>query len=255
MTEREFFDYFVYAWIFIGVVTFISLFFITAPYGRHTRKGWGGEINATAGWVIMELPSAILVGLFYFLSVGERGVTLTPLIFLIMWQAHYINRSLIFPFRRRGGQKTMPLLIMFSALFFNLANGYIQGRGVFSFSEGYGLEWLYDPRFIIGAALFAAGFAINQHSDKILFNLRKPGETGYKIPQGGLYRFVSSPNYFGEILEWIGWAIATWSLGGLSFAIWTIANLAPRARDHHRWYREKFAEYPRERKALIPFLY
>ena len=102
--------------------------------------------------------------------------------------------------------------------------------------------------------MFLGGFAINQHSDFILLHLRRPGETGYKIPYGGLYRLVSCPNYLGELLEWIGWAILTWSLGGLTFALWTAANLIPRAVAHHRDYHRRFPEYPTERKAVLPFL-
>ena len=100
-----------------------------------------------------------------------------------------------------------------------------------------------------------AGFAINQHADWVLMNLRKPGETGYKIPHGGLYRCITCPNYFGEILEWTGFAIASWSLPGVAFALYTFANLAPRAVSHHAWYREKFPDYPKERKALLPFVW
>ena len=96
---------------------------------------------------------------------------------------------------------------------------------------------------------------INIRADSKLFGLRKSDDTGYKIPRGGLYERISCPNYFGEILEWIGWAIATWSLAGLAFAIYTIANLAPRAMAHHRWYRETFSDYPKQRKALIPYLW
>ena len=103
--------------------------------------------------------------------------------------------------------------------------------------------------------MFLLGFAINLQSDSILRSLRKPGETDYKVPHGGLYRFVSCPNYLGEIVEWSGWALMTWSLPGLAFALYTFANLAPRALKHHRWYQEKFADYPKERKALIPGLW
>jgi len=39
---------------------------------------------------------------------------------------------------------------------------------------------------------------------------------------------------------------------GLAFAVWTIANLAPRARSNHKWYRETFPDYPENRKALLP---
>jgi hypothetical protein len=56
------------------------------------------------------------------------------------------------------------------------------------------------------------------------------------------------------MLEWTGFAVASWSLPGLAFALYTAANLAPRALSHHRWYQEKFPDYPRERRALIPFV-
>ena len=42
---------------------------------------------------------------------------------------------------------------------------------------------------------------------------------------------------------------------GLAFAAWTMANLVPRARAHHRWYRERFPDYPARRKALVPGLF
>jgi 3-oxo-5-alpha-steroid 4-dehydrogenase 1 len=88
----------------------------------------------------------------------------------------------------------------------------------------------------------------------VLRALRKPGETGYAIPYGGLYRWVSCPNYFGELLEWIGFAIAAWTLPALAFAVFTFANLFPRALSHHRWYREKFVDYPADRKAMLPLI-
>jgi len=103
--------------------------------------------------------------------------------------------------------------------------------------------------------LFFAGFAINHHSDGILRQLRTLGETVYKIPRGGLFERVSCANYFGEIIEWCGWAIAIWSLPGLVFAVWTAANLVPRARAHHNWYPIQFPDYPPQRRALIPFVF
>jgi steroid 5-alpha reductase family enzyme len=99
---------------------------------------------------------------------------------------------------------------------------------------------------------FVIGVIINVQSDNILLNLRKPGETGYKIPEGGLFKYVSCPNHFGEIVEWFGFALMVGSLSAWSFFIWAIVNLVPRALDHHKWYKHKFAEYPQERKAVIP---
>ncbi|MGK0384864.1 MAG: steroid 5-alpha reductase family enzyme [Bacteroidia bacterium] len=108
---------------------------------------------------------------------------------------------------------------------------------------------------MIGLPLFAAGFAINFWSDEILMNLRKPSETSYVIPRDGLFKYVSAPNLLGEIIEWTGFAILAWSLPAASFAIWTFANLVPRAIAHHKFYLQKFSDYPKERKAVFPFLY
>lgn len=103
--------------------------------------------------------------------------------------------------------------------------------------------------------MFVTGWLINLRADARLRNLRRPGETGYRIPRGGMHEHVSSPNYLGEILEWRGWAVATWSLAGLAFACFTIANLAPCAVTNHRWYQERFPDYPKSRRALIPFVF
>ena len=99
-----------------------------------------------------------------------------------------------------------------------------------------------------------SGAIINQHSDQILINLRKKSDMGYSIPHGGIFNYISSPNYFGEIIEWLGFAIIANSLPAFSFFIWTFANLAPRALDNHRWYKDTFKDYPPERKAIIPFI-
>ncbi len=111
------------------------------------------------------------------------------------------------------------------------------------------------PAFLAGLVLFFAGMAINVWSDEILLRLRDGGGNGYKIPQGGFYRWVSCPNYLGELIEWTGWAMMAWSPAALVFIVWTAANLVPRARSNHRWYQEQFSGYPRDRKAIFPFVY
>ncbi|XP_031991123.1 3-oxo-5-alpha-steroid 4-dehydrogenase 1 isoform X6 [Hylobates moloch] len=107
----------------------------------------------------------------------------------------------------------------------------------------------------IGFGLWLTGMLINIHSDHILRNLRKPGDTGYKIPRGGLFEYVTAANYFGEIMEWCGYALASWSVQGAAFAFFTFCFLAGRAKEHHEWYLRKFEEYPKFRKIIIPFLF
>jgi len=250
-------------WLLLAVGVFIALFFLPAPYGRHRRGGWGPTVNATLGWVVMESPAVLVMACFWFTS-PRRG-DLVPLLFLALWQLHYLHRTFVFPFRRRSAGEVVPLAVIAMALVFNLVNGTVNGYWLFHLGPARGSEWLLDPRFLTGSALFAVGMAINIHSDSLLFRLRRGRapragrEAGapradYVIPRGGLFRRVSCPNYLGETIEWAGWALATWSLPGLAFAVWTAANLLPRALAHHRWYRERFPDYPPERKALVPWL-
>ncbi|MFN2145514.1 MAG: DUF1295 domain-containing protein, partial [Anaerolineales bacterium] len=211
MTEHTFFQILLIGSFAIALGTFLALLFISAPYGRHARKGWGPLLPNWLGWFLMESVS-VIVFLVMFL-IGDAPKTATAITFLLMWEMHYLQRSFIYPFAMRDRQKKMPLAIPLLAFGFNLGNSYLNGRWLFHFSdERYTADWLLDKRFILGAALFLTGFIINLWADHKLRRLRQPGETGYKIPYGGLYRYISCPNYFGEILEWAGWAIATWSL-------------------------------------------
>ncbi|ETN85485.1 3-oxo-5-alpha-steroid 4-dehydrogenase [Necator americanus] len=110
------------------------------------------------------------------------------------------------------------------------------------------------PLSYIGIGIFALGMYINMQSDSILRNLRRPGESGYKIPRGGMFEYVSGANFLGEMIEWTGYAIASGSLPAIAFAIFTASNIGPRAIHHHQWYLSKFPDYPKNRKAVIPFL-
>jgi protein-S-isoprenylcysteine O-methyltransferase Ste14 len=235
-----------------AAVIFFSLLVIPAPYGRHIRRGWGYTVRAKLGWLIMELPAFLVILIMYFLGDGSKG--LVTVVFLVMWTAHYFQRTFIFPFLMKGGEKKFPVVLIVFALMFNTINGYVNGKYLFDLAPEYTISWFYDPRFIIGAIFFITGMVINLHSDHVLRILRRSPADGYKIPVRGLFRYISCPNYFGEIMEWTGWAIATWSIPGLVFALFTFANLAPRAFTNHRWYRESFPDYPEKRKALIPFI-
>ena len=254
MTELQIHSWLVWAVLAIAVPTFLYLLRSTAPYGRHyPGSGWGPHLSNRAGWVIMELPTVAVFLIVYF--DGKAAWQVVPLVFLVMWQTHYLHRTLVFPFRTRTRDRKVPALTVASGFFFNVINAYINARVVSEIGE-YAIQWLGDPRFLIGLGVFLAGMALNLHSDTILLRLRKPGESrGYAIPKGGAFRFVSCPNYLGEILEWVGWALATWSLAGLAFCLFTAANLIPRAYSHHRWYKATFEDYPAKRKAVIPGMF
>lgn len=234
----------------LAVATAVALLYVTAPYGRHGRGGWGPTVPARVGWLVMEAPASL-----FFLAVfvtGEHRAELVPLVLLALWQLHYVQRAFVYPLLMRAGGARMPVSVMAMAIAFNVLNAYLNAKWISSVGD-YAAGWLADPRFLLGALVFLAGLSVNLWADRKLRRLRAAG-TGYQIPRGGLYRWVSCPNYLGEIVEWFGWALATWSPAGLAFALYTTANLAPRAVANHRWYREQFPDYPPQRRALVPFL-
>lgn len=251
MIEDHFYTL-VYIWIGFGILLFPVLLKIPAPYGRHTRKGWGLVISNRLGWIVMELP-ALLIYILFFLAGTDRIAGITC-IFLIVWIVHYTNRSMIYPLRIRTKNKKMPVLIVLFALIFNIINGFLNGYYFSTIHPVYDISWLTDPRFIIGFIAFITGMYLNIKSDEKLLSLRNHSSQVYSIPSGGMFRYVSCPNFLGEIIEWAGFAIMSWSPAALAFAIWTFVNLVPRSLDHHRWYKNKFEEYPRHRKAIIPFI-
>lgn len=251
MTEVEVFDVLMLGLAGLGAAVLVILTFIAAPYGRHLRRGFGPCIGGTTGWVLMESVAALLPPAIYLTSARPLGAV--PWVFLAIWEIHYVNRAFVYPFRRPT-TGTMPLVVVGLGLVFNLVNAYLNARWLTRFAPARDLSWLTGPRFLLGLGLFVVGYAINQHSDQVLLRLRRRGETAYRIPQRGLHRYVASPNYFGELLEWSGFAVLTWSPAAAVFAWWTAANLVPRAFANRRWYREKFPDYPPERRALVPYV-
>jgi len=250
--DRENFFLFIWIWAILGLVIFVLLFFVTAPYGRHSRKDWGPNLSNRLGWFLMEFPSLLVFILCFLL--GPNQIQPVTWIFFAIYVFHYTNRTVIYPWRTRTSGKQIPLVVAFLAICFNVVNGFLNGYYFSAFSRIYTWEWLADARFIIGSIVYGGGVLLNWWSDQILLNLRRGGKKGYFIPEGGLFRWISCPNFLGEIMEWTGFAIMTWSPAALTFALWSFFNLVPRALDHHKWYKATFTNYPTERKALIPYL-
>jgi len=245
------FNALVLAWMLLALALVPFQLRIAAPYGRHVRDGWGPRVPNRLGWFAMELVSLVIFAAFFLF--GPTAKSAPMWIFFALWTAHYANRSLVFPLRLQTGGKAIPLLIVIGAACFNVVNGGLNGFYLGSLAATYPIEWLWDIRFVAGIAMFLSGAAINVWADGRLIALRTD-TTDYAIPRGGLFERISCPNHLGEIVQWSGFALMCWSLPALSFAVWTAANLIPRALSHHAWYRARFPGYPLERRAVIPFL-
>ena len=239
-------------WLVLAIPIFVLLQFMVAPFGRHTTHSFGKTIHNQTAWVLMEATS--FLGMLILFVSGPIPKNLFSWLFVLLWLLHYFNRAFIYPFRQKNKQQVMPVAILVSGIIFNfinsILNGYYLGY-LAHFSKSLLITW----HFWVGLILFVAGAVINIVSDNILLGLRKPGESTYRIPYGFLFNYVSCPNHLGEIIEWIGFAFLTWNWASTSFAVWTIANLAPRAKAHHNWYKINFENYPPKRKALIPLVW
>ena len=249
---NNFYFYSIIIWIALSIITFLALLLLKpSTYGRHKRKD-GISISNRWGWFIMEFPAIVLLPIFYFWNSPEHNEV--TLCFISLYMVHYFNRVFIFPFRIKTKGKKIPLLIVSYAVIFNLCNTYFIGYFFGNMGKLYNENWFLSPYFIIGILIFVFGAYLNNISDQILIKLRNSNDKDYQIPRRGLFRYISCPNYTGEIVEWIGFAILTLSVPTAAFALWTMANLVPRAIAHHDWYKNEFKEYPKSRKALIPFI-
>ena len=240
----------------LAVIVFIALHRISAGYGMMRSKKWGPSVNNRLGWFVMEFPAVACMTVLWALS--PRGGEPAACVMGALFCLHYCQRTFIFPFLIRG-KGTMPWAIIAMGMCFNAINAYMIGGWIFYLSpiSLYTPNWLLSPLFILGTIIFFIGMGINLHSDHVIRTLRSPGDNRHYIPQKGMYKYVAGASYFGETVEWIGFAILTWSIAGVVFVMWTFANLAPRARSIHKKYCEEFGENysSLNRRYIIPFLY
>jgi len=244
-------------------IAFIHLQLLTvvmpANYGRYADVKsaltlTGVRFSTRWSWVIQESP-AFLVPLAIVIE-SWSTLTFAKSILLAAFMMHYFNRSFVFPFTMRGASTT-PLLPTVLAFGFCSLNGFFQAHSIL---HGNHPEDENYARMAAGLFIFIAGFLINCDSDRRLRQLRSssegvpPGKKVYSIPRGGLFEYVSAANYFGEIVEWTGFAIASGHIAALLFALSSGVFLTIRGVQHHRWYKERFNEVALARKAVIPFV-
>lgn len=245
----------------IVALTALSAPFVATPYGRFASQKWGPALDPRLGWMLMELPASVSFFATFFR--GPHWSEPFPLFFLFVWSCHYLNRGFLMPLFMRvpkGQKSTFSLMVIAIGWCVTSLHGYLNARWVSTFHSEPGWAWFTDPRFVIGVLLYYGGLAANLHADHVLRTLRsreeiERGERAYRIPRGGLFERVTNASYFAELVLWAGLAIFSWSPAGIYILTISAANLVPRAISTQRWYRERFPDYPKERKILIPFVW
>ncbi|KAM3619219.1 uncharacterized protein V6R79_004697 [Siganus canaliculatus] len=119
------------------------------------------------------------------------------------------------------------------------------------------LDWFH----VAGTILFT-GASLLQHQSMVLLARLRTGKSGsvetlaHRVPKGGWFELVSCPHYFAELLIYISLSLAS---SGLSLTWWFVVlyvlfNQALAAQLCHDLYITKYASYPKNRKAFIPYV-
>ena len=196
--------YSTYVMIASAILTFCGLSFFAAPYGKYSSaKGFGPLMPAQIAWAVMESPNLWVSCLVYYYrdlhtktTIGNNMNKLALFCFLL----HYVNRSIIYPWRMRSSACTpMPLSVMLAAFVFCSWNGFNQAAALVLVNDVP--TDASNLRCMVGTVVFLVGFYINVTSDNNLVNAKKlsaeqnGGVSKYVIPRGGMFEYVSSANY------------------------------------------------------------
>ena len=237
----------------IAIVTFIVQLFKAIPYGKHDNKQGQCMVNQRIAFAVSQISTGIVVfSVTYFLQKNFNRIP--NIIMFCLFIIHYINRGIIDAIANRHNQRNVrlwiPVVATITTVFFHFTNAQFIGEAF------YCVGYFYDPRFLLGLIFFITGFVVNRVADAQLICLRKNyKDSEYKVPMGCCFCCISAPNYLGEIIEWFGWMLMTWSLSGFVWLLFVIATHVPRARQNHIWYEKEFDDYPKRRKALVPLLF
>jgi 3-oxo-5-alpha-steroid 4-dehydrogenase 1 len=244
---------------FVALVA-VAAWFVPSAYGRFASPRFGVAVSPRLGWFLMELPSTLVFLAAY--AAGVRRGEVVSVVLLAIWLVHYGYRGFYFPWAiraARGDRATFSVAIIVAGWLSTSLHGYLNAAYITTVGGGYDRLWLMDPRFVFGVVVYYLGFVLTIRADATVRNLRtatevQSGTKVYRIPRGGLFEYVTNASYLGELVAWLGFAVMTWSPGGLFIFLLSLANLLPRAVATHRWYKKRFSDYPKERRILLPFV-
>lgn len=232
---------------------------------KNLAKIYVKDLGPQIGWKTVFLaeyagPLAVYLWIYQrpWLFYGETSapVSLTANIAAICYTIHYAKRLLETIFVHRFSHATMPLMNLFKNC------SYYWG---FTAYVAYHVNHpLFTSPCMTQVYAALAGFVVcelgNLSIHLNLRNLRPPGTTIRRIPMPDsnpltqLYRFVSCPNYTYEFGSWFSFAVMTQCIPAHLFAVAGLVQMAIWAKGKHRLYCKEFKDYPKGRKAILPFL-
>ncbi|XP_049379829.1 steroid 5-alpha-reductase DET2-like [Solanum stenotomum] len=206
------------------------------------------KIPSKIGMIIAYTPTLITC-LSFFWIFPNGGIRFFMLNFAIT--IHFFKRLLEVLFvHKYSGSMAMNSAITISSSYFIAFSSLIYIQHLTKGST----EPIIDLKYF-GFIVFLVGIIGNFYHHFILSKMRKKGESGYKIPKGGLFNLVICPHYLFEIVTFLGFSLISQTLFSFSSTIGTLFYLMGRSYATRKWYLSKFEDFPRNVKALIPFVF
>ncbi|GLJ24750.1 hypothetical protein SUGI_0473120 [Cryptomeria japonica] len=210
------------------------------------------KVSSRNGMLICYGPASVASSAFLLSKLGYIGSTGPHLLTLASaLTIHFLKRELevLFLHRYSGDMPLQTALLISFSYFFQTVNLlYAQQLSEGMRPPGRDLMW-------VGVVLFCIGIGGNLYHHYLLSKLRKDGKTGYVVPSGGLFDLVVCPHYLFEIVDWIGLAFISQTLYSWASVVWTVIYLAGRSYATRQWYLQKMENFPKQRKALFPFIF
>lgn len=254
-------------WISWFIALFLLVLKIAIPsidsftsYGKLNSKPvystlFTRQFAFTSAYALGALWNLTLLGcyIYFYESIGEKLSVI--FILCILYQVHLLRRvyeSIQVHIYSKEPMHIVNILLMWAYYFF--APLALHFDLILSHNDATPLVML-----CCGIGLFFIGNAVQAHSHVLLRRLREKNksEKRYFIPEGGLFNYVSSPHYFGELILYLGLLLISnvSEVGPIILFTFVAVTMISQSVKVHKWYNYKFKEeYPLERKAIIPYV-
>lgn len=237
---------------------------------ESTINVYAKDVGAQIGWrtvyFIEYLGPMIIHSLFYygFYDAGEMNYTQLAAFNLTL--LHYLKREYETLFIHTFSADTMPLAFLFrNSGHYWIINGLFIAYSIYApqipsdssiFNFIHHVENRSLDELKIYGGLMLVFELCNLYCHVILRRLRSDGSREHKIPQGFAFNLVSFPNYFFEVLSWTVFAVMTNNWSSYFFLVVGSGTMMVWAKQKHAKYRKTFGDkYPKNRKAMIPFIF
>lgn len=164
----------------------------------------------------------------------------------------HLYRGLFYAFKRNKHSSEWPINTFIFTLTQKIIFSILAGVATALYIE----QQLFDFWIILESIAILIAFVIQIKIDFYLTGQRFVGPKGYRPLKGGLFDYVSCPNYLCELIIWICWGlILELNFGVISMWVWLIPTIYVRAVHRHRWLHRTFkGNLPKKQTPIFPFI-